>query len=66
MSVAKCLGVDNLDAPNMRGVRVEWPRWQQIEPVLAVVDDFEHLPRLVEVRPTGGSCRGAGGDAAHR
>ena len=48
MSVAKCLDVDNLDAPNMRGVRVEWPRWQQIEPVLAVVDDFEHLPRWLK------------------
>lgn len=48
MSVAKRLGVDNLDAPNMRGVRVEWPRWQQIEPVLAVVDDFEHLPRWLK------------------
>ena len=30
MSVAKCLGVDDLDGPNMRELRAEWPRWQDI------------------------------------
>jgi len=28
MSVAKCLGVDDLDAQNMQEVRAEWPGWQ--------------------------------------
>lgn len=48
MSVAKCLGVDDFDAPNMREVRAEWARWQQIEPTLAVVDDFKDLPRWLK------------------
>jgi hypothetical protein len=44
MSVAKCLGVDNVDAPNMSELRAEWPRWQDLDPVLAVVDDMKDLP----------------------
>lgn len=43
MSVAKCLGVDDLDAPNMREVRAEWPRWQNVEAALKVVDDIGAL-----------------------
>jgi hypothetical protein len=45
MSVAKCLGVDDLDAPNMQEVRAEWPRWRDAEPALNVVDDIAALPR---------------------
>lgn len=53
MSVARCLGVDDIDAPNMRGVRAEWPRWQQIEPVLVVVDNFKELPRWLKCAQPG-------------
>jgi len=48
MSVAKCLGVDNLDAPNMQEVRAEWPRWTDAEPALDVVDDIAALPRWMK------------------
>lgn len=48
MSVAKCLGVDDLDAPNMQEVRAEWPRWQDAEPALNVVDDIAVLPRWMK------------------
>src|SRR5680860_1149128 len=44
MSVARCLGVDDFDAPNMREVRAEWPGWQGIESTLVVVDDVKDLP----------------------
>lgn len=48
MSVAKCLGVDDLDAPNMQEVRAEWPRWQDAERALNVVDDLAVLPRWMK------------------
>ncbi|MBA3782426.1 MAG: hypothetical protein H0X12_11325 [Nocardioides sp.] len=48
MSVAKCLGVDNLDASNMREAAAEWPRWQEAEPTLDVVDDVHDLPRWMK------------------
>lgn len=48
MSVAKCLGVDDLDAPNMQEIRAEWPRWQDAEPALAVVADIASLPRWMK------------------
>lgn len=48
MSVAKCLGVDDLDAPNMQGMRAEWPRWQDTEPALNVVADIAALPRWMK------------------
>lgn len=44
MSVAKCMGVEDLDAPNMREVRAEWPGWRDADPVLNVVDDIADLP----------------------
>jgi hypothetical protein len=44
MSVAKCLGVDDLDAPNMQEMRAEWPRWPGVEPALSVADDIATLP----------------------
>lgn len=48
MSVAKCLGVDDLDAPNMQEVRAEWPGWQEIERALKAVDDLVALPRWMK------------------
>lgn len=48
MSIAKCLGVDDLDAPNMRDARAEWPRWQTVEVSLNVVDDIWELPRWLK------------------
>jgi len=48
MSVAKCLGVDNLDASNMREAAAEWSRWQEAEPTLDVVDDVHDLPRWMK------------------
>lgn len=48
MSVARCLGVDDLDAPNMREAAAEWPRWQEAEPTLDVVDDVHDLPRWMK------------------
>ena len=48
MSVAKCLGVDDRDAPNMQEVRAEWPRWQDVERALEVVDDLVVLPRWMK------------------
>jgi hypothetical protein len=48
MSVARCLGVDDLDAPNMREAAAQWPRWQEAEPTLDVVDDVHDLPRWMK------------------
>lgn len=48
MSVAKCLGVADLDAPNMQEMRAEWPRWQNVEVALNVVDDIGALPRWMK------------------
>jgi hypothetical protein len=48
MSVAKCLGVDDLDAPNMQEVRAAWPRWPDVERALNVVDDIAVLPRWIK------------------
>jgi hypothetical protein len=44
MSVAKCLGVDDLDGPNMNEARSHWPQWCEEEPALAIVDDLKDLP----------------------
>ena len=48
MSVAKCLGVDDIDAPNMRELRAEWPHWCQMIPALPPVSDLAHLPRWMQ------------------
>ena len=53
MSVAKCLGVDDLDAPNMQRIRAEWPRWQDAEPALTVVADIARL-QICEHDPADG------------
>ena len=44
MSVAKCLGVDDINAPNMRELRAEWPQWRQMSSDLPDVDDLKDLP----------------------
>jgi hypothetical protein len=48
MSVANCLGVDDPDAPNMRELRAEWPRWRRISNDLPDVDDLKDLPRWMQ------------------
>lgn len=48
MSVAKCLGVDDLNAPHLREVRAEWPRWRQLSSDLPDVDDLKDLPRWMQ------------------
>lgn len=48
MSVAKCLGVDDLDAPNMRELQAEWPRWRRLSADLPSVDDLNDLPRWMQ------------------
>ena len=48
MSVAKCLGVDDLDAPNMRELRAEWPHWRRMSSDLPDVDDMKDLPRWMQ------------------
>ena len=45
MSVAKCLGVDDLDGPDMSEARSQWPHWCEDKPALAIVDDLRDLPR---------------------
>ena len=44
MSVAKCLGLDDVDGPAMVAAGVAWQRWCHQEPDLAVVDDLLDLP----------------------
>lgn len=48
MSVANSLGVDDLDAPHMRELRAEWPRWRQMSSDLPDVDDLKDLPRWMQ------------------
>ena len=52
MSVAKCLGVDDINAPNMRELRAEWPQWRQMSSDLPGVDDLKDLPRWMPSRPS--------------
>lgn len=44
MSVAKCLGLDDVNGPAMAAAGVAWQRWCHQEPELAVVDDLVDLP----------------------
>lgn len=44
MSVAKCLGLDEIDGPAMVAAGVAWQRWCHQDPELAVVDDLLDLP----------------------
>jgi hypothetical protein len=44
MSVAECLGLEDLDGPAMRTAAVAWQRWCHTAPELAVVDDLFDLP----------------------
>ncbi|WP_107704767.1 hypothetical protein [Nocardioides allogilvus] len=45
MSVAKCLGVDDVDGPAMKAAAVAWKRWCHQNPELAVVDDVLDLSK---------------------
>jgi hypothetical protein len=47
MSVAKCLGIDDLDAQNMREARAQWPHWRQTSRDLPDVELAE-LPRWMK------------------
>ncbi|WP_205473491.1 hypothetical protein [Nocardioides sp. SYSU D00038] len=44
MSVAKCLGLDEVDGPAMVAAAVAWQRWCHQDPELAVVDELLDLP----------------------
>ena len=44
MSVAKCLGLDDVDGPAIAAASVAWQRWCHKEPDMAVVDDLLDLP----------------------
>ena len=44
MSVAKCLGLADIDGPAMVAACVAWQRWCHQDPELAVVDDLLELP----------------------
>lgn len=44
MSVAKCLGVDDLDSPLMSAARAAWRGWVDADPGLGVVDKLADLP----------------------
>ena len=44
MSVANCLGLDDIDGPAMVAASVAWQRWCHQDPKLAVVDDLLDLP----------------------
>lgn len=44
MSVATCLGLDEIDGPAMAAAAVAWQRWCHQDPKLAVVDDLLDLP----------------------
>lgn len=44
MSVAKCLGLDEVDGPAMAAAAVAWQRWCHEDPKLAVVGDLLDLP----------------------
>lgn len=53
MSVAKCLGVDDLDAPSMRELRAGWPQWRRMSSDLPDVADLKDLPRwMQDAEPT--------------
>lgn len=44
MSIAKILGVDDVDNPLMTSARDAWPVWVSDDPALGVVDDLLDLP----------------------
>lgn len=45
MSIAKNLGVDDVDSPLMTAARDAWPAWVSDDPDLGVVDDLLELPK---------------------
>src|SRR5690242_21918632 len=44
MSVAKCLGLDDVSGPGLAVAAVAWESWCHLDPDLAVVDDLMDLP----------------------
>ncbi|MGH3327927.1 MAG: hypothetical protein ACRDPT_09090 [Streptomycetales bacterium] len=53
MSVAKSLGLDDVDGPVMVAAAVAWQRWCHQDPDLAVVDDLLDLPDWTRRASTG-------------
>jgi hypothetical protein len=47
MSVAQCLGVNDVDGPQMREVRLRWSQWCEVEPALGIVEDLVALPTVM-------------------
>jgi hypothetical protein len=45
MSIAKILGVDNVDNPQMTAARDAWPAWISGDPDLGIVEDLLDLPK---------------------
>ena len=52
MSVAKCLGLDDVDGPAIVAAAVAWQRWCHQEPDMAVVDELLDLPDWTRRAPT--------------
>lgn len=48
MSVANCLGVDDVQGPQMRRVRMRWLQWCEVEPVLAIGEDPVAVPNVMK------------------
>lgn len=48
MSVAKCLGVDDLDFSSMRELRAVWPEWRHTAPALPDVE-LADLPKWMKL-----------------
>ena len=55
MSVARCLGVDDLDSPLMSAAREAWAEWVAADPGLSVVDELADLPAWTK-RATTSEC----------
>jgi hypothetical protein len=52
MSVAKCLGLDDVDGPAIAAAAAAWQRWCHQEPAMAVVDELFDLPNWTRRVPT--------------
>lgn len=52
MSVAECLGLEDVDGPVLAAAAVAWQRWCHRAPELAVVDDLLDLPGWTRRAPT--------------
>jgi hypothetical protein len=52
MSVARCLGLDDMDGPAMAAAAIAWQHWCHQDPELAVVDELLDLPSWTRRVPT--------------